>query len=124
MWTPIKQITNLSILVGASALLGCVSVQTTDEYAISHGYQPIQDKGKEYFCRLEQPVVPGEPHMDLPQRLLVRVPCFTREGIIQIRYAGTSPAPDFEQPVINGSGFDPSYNRDNPIPPIVPPPTH
>jgi hypothetical protein len=120
MCTRIKQVTNLSILVGASALLGCASVPTTDEYAISHGYQPTQVKGRQYFCRLEQPAVPGEPHT-----LLVKEPCFTRVQIIQIRYAGSPPVPDFNlgRPNLNGGPYDPSYNYDNPYNKYPYPPT-
>jgi hypothetical protein len=111
MCTQIKQVRILSILVGASALLGCASIQTTDEYAVSHGYQPTQIKGKDYFCRLEQPEVPGAPQSDSPQRPS-RAPCFTRFQMIQIRYAGSPPPPDFEfgRPNTTGTPFDSSYN--------------
>ena len=125
MCTLIKQVRNLCILVGASALLGCASVPTTDAYAISHGYQPTQLKGREYFCRLAQPAVPGEAHTDLPQRLLVSAPCFTRGQMIQIRYSGSPPAPDFEfgRPNTTGTPYDSSYNFENPYNKYPYPPT-
>jgi len=115
MCSPIKPVRSISILVAASALLGCASIQTTDEYAIAHGYQPTQIKGREYFCHLERPPVLGEPQTDSPQ-LPRRAPCFTRFQMIQARYAGSPPAPDFEfgRPNTNGSAFDSSYNYDNP----------
>lgn len=114
MCTLIKQARNLSVLVGASALLGCASIQTTDEYAISHGYQPTQIKSQNYFCRPKQPEVPGEPHTDLPQSPLGAT-CFTRFQMIQIRYSGSPPPPDFEfgRPNTTGTPFDSSYNFDN-----------
>jgi hypothetical protein len=124
MRTQMKQVMNLSIIVGASALLGCASFQTADKYAISHGYQPTQIEGREYFCRLEQPAVAGEPQTDSPQRLLVcsesacgRPRCLTRNQIVQIQYA-ESPADFFVLPQenINGGPYDSSYHRDHPIP--------
>lgn len=56
------------------------------EYAISHGYQPTQINGKEHFCR--EPASPGDS-------LLTR--CLTWWQIIQMRYAGTGPVPDFHE---------------------------
>ena len=64
------QITRLAILAGVAALAGCASVRTPKEYADSHGYRPIEIQGKEYFCRREQPEVPGSP--------LTGVSCLTR----------------------------------------------
>jgi hypothetical protein len=46
----LKRITCLAILVGASSSMGCV---TTNQWAISKGFQRVNLKGEEYFCRLE-----------------------------------------------------------------------
>jgi hypothetical protein len=53
-----KQIASLA---SASLLAGCAWVQTPKEYAFSHGYRPIDIQGNKYFCRREQPEVPGSP---------------------------------------------------------------
>jgi hypothetical protein len=65
-----QRIANLSISLGALALVGCAWVQTPKEYAASHGYRSIDIQSKTYFCRREQPEVAGAP--------LVGVHCLTR----------------------------------------------
>jgi hypothetical protein len=60
----------IAILAGASVLAGCAWVQTPKEYAFSQGYRPIDIQGDKYFCRREQPEVPGSP--------LTGVDCLTR----------------------------------------------
>jgi hypothetical protein len=65
-----KQIAILAGLAAASVLAGCAWVQTPKEYAVSHGYRPIDIQGNKYFCRREQPEVPGSP--------LTGVDCLTR----------------------------------------------
>lgn len=75
MGARINQLRNLSILAVASALLGCASVPTTNEYALAHGWLPTQIKGREYFCSGEN-VVPGVPRTD----------CLTRTQVIGMRY--------------------------------------
>jgi hypothetical protein len=65
-----KQIAILASLAGVSVLAGCAWVQTPKEYAFSHGYRPIDIQGNKYFCRREQPEVPGSP--------LTGVDCLTR----------------------------------------------
>ena len=83
MRSRMKQITGLIILAGASALGGCASVQTPHEYAYANGYRPIEIQGTEYFCRREQPAVPGSP--------LVGVKCLTaaqfRDLVARVNYA-------------------------------------
>jgi len=68
MRSRMKQIMSLTILV-TSGLVGCASVQITNEYAASDGYRSVEIKGREYFCRREQPEVPGSPE--------IGVKCFT-----------------------------------------------
>ena len=60
----------IAILAGASVLAGCAWVQTPKEYAFSQGYRPIEIQGDKYFCRRDQPEVPGSP--------LIGVDCLTR----------------------------------------------
>ncbi len=91
MHNRIKQITSLVILVGASALVGCASqVPTTDKWAISNGYQRVELKGKEYFCR-QEPVVTGSNRS--------RVACLRLAQLWEARWAGPSPAEGFPNPV-------------------------
>ena len=90
MSTRIKPVTNLAVLAGALALLGCASTQTTDEYAISQGYLPTQIKDRQYFCRREQADGSGATHTDLSD-------CLTRFQFIQLRYAKSPPVPDFHE---------------------------
>jgi hypothetical protein len=68
-----KQITGFVLFVGASALVGCASVQTTHEYANAHGYRPIEIQGTQYFCHRETAEVPGSP--------LSGVSCLTRSEL-------------------------------------------
>ena len=70
MRSRMNQIAILASLAGASVLAGCAWVQTPKEYAFSHGYRPIDIQGNKYFCRREQPEVPGSP--------LIGVDCLTR----------------------------------------------
>ena len=54
MCIQMRLFTNAFILAGASALVGCALIQTTEEYALSHGYRPIEIQDREYFCRRER----------------------------------------------------------------------
>jgi hypothetical protein len=65
-----KRIAGLTLLVGASTLVGCAWVQTPKEYAASNGYQLTNIKGEKYFCRSDQPPVPSTP--------VIGVDCLTR----------------------------------------------
>ena len=66
----IASLASLASLAGASVLAGCAWVQTPKEYAFSQGYRPIDIQGDKYFCRRDQPEVPGSP--------LIGVDCLTR----------------------------------------------
>jgi hypothetical protein len=50
MLNRVKQFRRLIILAGATALVGCASVQTTDEWAASDGYRRLDIQGKAYYC--------------------------------------------------------------------------
>jgi hypothetical protein len=79
-----KQIAILASLTGVAVLSGCAWVQTPKEYAYSHGYRPIDIQGNKYFCRREQPEVPGSP--------LTAVDCLTRAQL-SARVAQLNSAP-------------------------------
>jgi hypothetical protein len=50
----LKQITHLVMLVGAMSLIGCATqALSTSQWGISKGFQRVDLRGKEYFCRLE-----------------------------------------------------------------------
>jgi hypothetical protein len=50
----LNQITRFLILASAASLVGCATqIPTTSQWGISKGFQRVDLKGKEYFCRLE-----------------------------------------------------------------------
>ncbi|HTB65736.1 MAG TPA: hypothetical protein VK727_05870 [Steroidobacteraceae bacterium] len=54
MLNRVKQITSFAILLGAAALIGCATqIPTTAQWGISKGFQRVDLKGSEYYCRLE-----------------------------------------------------------------------
>jgi hypothetical protein len=100
MSTRINPVAILCVLLGALALLGCASTQTTDEYAAAHGYQRTQINDKEYFCRRKRPDGSAATQADLST-------CRTRYQFLQIRYANSPPVPDFHEEGNDNLGIAP-----------------
>jgi hypothetical protein len=80
-----RRLTNLLVLAGTSALVGCASA--TLEYASSHGYYPVRipgNNGKTYYCS-PRPWTSGKSSK-------TTVSCLTFADIEDVR-AGKQPAP-------------------------------
>ena len=83
----------LVTLAGVSAALaGCATqVPTTDKWAISQGFQPVELQGRSYFCRPQaQAGKPGQY-------------CMTLAQLRATRFAGPAEVQGFENPVPPGA---------------------
>jgi hypothetical protein len=50
----LNQFTRFLMLMGAASLIGCATqALTTSQWGTSKGFQRVDLKGKEYFCRVE-----------------------------------------------------------------------
>jgi hypothetical protein len=94
----LKQMTGFVVIVGASMLLGCASVQTTEQFAGSLGLQRTEVKSGEYFCQLEAPGTPPSGRI-----------CLTRTQLLYAMYWNAF-APGFASaptaPSASGMPFD------------------
>jgi hypothetical protein len=106
MHNRMKQIANFTVV--AAALTGCAGVQIPKEYAASHGYGLIDVHGKKYYCRRDQPEVPGSP--------MTGVECLTRAQL-SARVAQLNSAPYAN----GGPSFDPSSLQFGISPSAIPP---
>jgi|SwirhisoilCB1_FD_contig_31_19677114_length_956_multi_6_in_0_out_0_2 hypothetical protein len=77
MLTRVARLLCLIALPGAATLVGCASVQTTQQYATAHGWRLLDTRGAQYFCRREQPEVSGSPGTG--------VRCITRPQLLALK---------------------------------------
>ena len=77
-----RQLTNLVVLAGILALVGCASARV--EYANSHGYYPARINGKKYYCT-PKPLIWGRD-------LSATASCLTLADIERVR-TGKQPPP-------------------------------
>jgi hypothetical protein len=82
MRSRLEQSSGLIILVGALSLFGCATpTPTTSQWAISKGFQPVDLKGDQYYCRAE----PTSPPSDKSN-----VNCLTVNQLVNDRTASES----------------------------------
>jgi hypothetical protein len=57
----LNQIMRFLMIIGAVSLIGCATqIPTTSQWGVSKGFQRIDLKGKEYFCRVEPTSPPSK----------------------------------------------------------------
>lgn len=78
MLTRTARITHsVALLIAASALAGCASVQTTSEYARANNWQAMEVDGSQRFCRREQSQDASSPGAG--------VKCITRRELLALK---------------------------------------
>jgi hypothetical protein len=84
-----NQLRGCVVIAGASTLLACASVQTTEEFAVSRGYHLTDIDGITYFC-------PDKPSEVQGNKIDERGPtdeaiCVTRREILELQYREANP---------------------------------
>jgi hypothetical protein len=100
MRSRLQQMTGFVVIVGASMLLGCASVQTTEQFAASHGFQRTEAKGREYFCHQLEAL--GTPPSDTF--------CLTRTQLLYGMYWNGFPGSFDSPPTAPSASGMPFYN--------------
>jgi len=95
-----QPIATFVILAGASALFGCASVHTTEQYAALHGYTAIESQGREYFCHKVQPVAASSPALGTHSAgsPAARTRCLTRNQLVVVELSSGPTASFYDPP--------------------------